>query len=75
MSLPTLSLETIASFSHRIAGSLGSDVQLLGVRGADRAALVQAATEAARACPPAQLERPEGLGRAWRASVAKAARP
>lgn len=75
MSLPTLSLETIAPFSHRIAGSLGSDAQLLGVLGADGAALVQAATEAAHAYPPAQLERPEGLGRAWRASVAKAARP
>lgn len=36
---------------------------------------VRAATEAEHACPPAQLERPEGMGGAGRASVAKAARP
>lgn len=71
MSLPTLSLEMFAPFSHRIDGSLGSDVQLPGVRGA---ALVQAATEAERSSSCAAREA-GGVGPGRRASVAKAARP
>lgn len=74
MSLPTLSLEMFAPFSHRIDGSLGSDVQLPGVRGAGGAALVQAATEAERLSSCAAREA-GGVGPGRRASVAKAARP
>lgn len=71
MSFRALSLETITPFSHRMAGSLGSDARRSGVRRAGR----EGSSSYRVARPPAQLERPEGLGGAGRASVAKAARP
>ena len=65
----------VALFSLRMPGLWAVLCSALWCAGLAEQAQVQAATEAERVCPPEQLERPEGMGGAGRASVAKAARP